>query len=124
MSYDIRLGVKVEGGNNLFAVIDEPSEYKNPTYNLGKMFRECTGRNFEQGRWYKVSDVLPLIEKGVRKLKFSPQKYRRFEPENGWGTVESALQGLEAMLECIRNNTETSCMTWNAIPIELMYVAW
>ena len=37
MSYDIRLGVKVEG-TDIIAVIDEP-EYSSPTYNKVEGFR-------------------------------------------------------------------------------------
>ena len=59
MSYDIRLGVKVEGGDNLFAVIAEP-RLDSPTYNLGTMFRECTSWDFEQA---------PLVFIGVCKFK-------------------------------------------------------
>ena len=41
MSYDLRIAVKVDGCDK-FAQIAEP-EYRSPTYNLGKMFRACTG---------------------------------------------------------------------------------
>ena len=67
MSYDIRIGVRVEGAPGCYAVIAEP-EYSSPTYNIGDMFRACTGWNFEQGEWYKVSEVLPLIQHGISEL--------------------------------------------------------
>lgn len=60
MSYDIRLAVRVEGapvnedGEPLYAVIGTP-EYDSPTYNLGDMFRACTGWDFKQGKFYRVS---------------------------------------------------------------------
>lgn len=46
MSYDLRIAVKVDGCDK-FAQIAEP-EYSNPTYNLGKMFRACTGWDYKQ----------------------------------------------------------------------------
>lgn len=83
MSYDIRLGVKVEGGDNLFAVIAEP-KLSDPTYNLREMFVNCTGWNYKQGEWYKVSEVIPLIENGIHELRFNSKEYEQYNPKNGW----------------------------------------
>lgn len=122
MSYDIRLGVKVEGGENLYAVIDEP-ERNNPTYNLGEMFRACTGWDYEQGKWYNVSEVLPLIEHGIHELRFNRKQYEKYDAPNGWGTTHSACEALESMLECIRHNSGDN-WTWNDIPLDLLYICW
>ena len=123
MSYDIRIGVKVDGAENLYAVIDEP-EYDSPTYNLGSMFRKCTGWNYEQGEWYKVADVLPLIQHGIQELSYYPSAYKKYNAPNGWGTVEDALKVLQSMEKCIRDNSEDASKTWNEIPLNLMYIRW
>lgn len=123
MSYDLRIGVKVEGAQDLYAVIAEP-EFSSPTYNLRKMFVACMGWDYEQGKWYKVTDVLPMIQHGIKELKFHHSKYRKYDAPNGWGTVESALKALESLEQCIRDNSEGASTTWNAIPIELMYMRW
>lgn len=123
MSYDIRLGVKVDGAKDLYAVVDEP-ELASPTYNLGQMFRKCTGWNYEQGKWYKVSDVLPLIQHGIQELSYHPSAYKKYNAPNGWGTVESALEALKSMEKCIRDNSEDASITWNEIPLDLMYIRW
>ena len=122
MSYDIRLSVKVEGGDNLYAIIDEP-ELDSPTYNLGPMFRKCTGWDFEQGEYYKVSDVLPLIQHGINELKFNEKAYRKYNAENGWGNTHDALRVLESLEECIRKNV-TGDWAWQEIPADLLYVQW
>ena len=122
MSYDIRVGVKVEGMDDYYAVISQP-EYHSPTYNLGQMFRACTGWNFEQGKWYKVSDVIPKIERGIHELKFNREKYTSLNPKNGWGNIDSALNALESMLECIVEETSGE-WTWNKIPAEHLYICW
>ena len=96
MSYDIRLGVKVEG-TDIIAVIETP-ELSSPTYNLGDMFRACTGWDFEQGKWYKVSDVLSLIQRGIFELICNRREYEKYNPENGWGDIDSAKRVLESML--------------------------
>ena len=123
MSYDIRLGVKVDGAKDLYAVVDEP-ELASPTYNLGQMFRKCTGWNYEQGKWYKVSDVLPMIQHGIQELSYHPSAYKKYNAPNGWGTVESALESLKSMEKCIRDNSEDASITWNEIPLDLMYIRW
>ena len=123
MSYDIRLGVKVAGAEDLYAVIDEP-ELSSPTYNLGEMFRKCTGWDYEQGVWYKITDVLPMIQHGINELSFHPKSYKKYNAPNGWGTVENALDALKSMEQCIRDNSEDASVTWNEIPLDLMYIRW
>lgn len=123
MSYDLRLAVKVEGGNNLYAVIDEP-ELSSPTYNLGKMFRACMDWDFNQGEWYKVSEVIPKIERGIHELRFSPKKYEQYNAPNGWGTINTAIASLNSLLECIERNVEGQDINWNSIPLDLLYIAW
>lgn len=130
MSYDIRLAVAVAGapvnedGEPLYAVIDEP-ELASPTYNLGDMFRACTGWDFKQGKFYRVSEVLPLIEKGIHELRFNAKAYKKYEPDNGWGSIGGALEALESMLECIRRNAPGSDnWSWQEVPLDCLYIAW
>lgn len=123
MSYDLRIGVKVEG-LDVIAVIDQP-EYDSPTYNLGKMFRACTGWNFEQGKWYNVKEFRPLIRHGIEELKNNQGRYKEFEPENGWGSISSALEALESLEKCIEENTgESYWGKWPKIPEEHLWVRW
>ena len=121
MSYDIRLGVKVDG-TDIIAVIEEPT-YHSPTYNLGVMFRACTGWDFEQGKWYLASEVWPLIEHGISELRMNGKKYDKYNPENGWGSRETALKALESLSECIQHTVEGD-WSWNQIPADKLYVSW
>lgn len=123
MSYDLRIGVKVDGAKDLYAVIAEP-ELSSPTYNLRNMFVACMGWDYEQGQWHKVSEVLPMIQHGIKELEYHPAKYKKYNAPNGWGTVESALKALKSLEECIRDNSAEASNTWNAIPLELMYMRW
>ena len=123
MSYDLRLAVKVAGAEDLYAVIDEP-ELASPTYNLGTMFRVCMGWDFEQGKWYNAAEVLPFIQHGINELKFNEPAYRKYNPDNGWGSTSSALNALQSLEECIRKNIPGNIWSWNEIPLELLYVSW
>ena len=115
MSYDLRVLVKVDG-TDLFAEIDRP-EYDSPTYNLGKMFRECTGWDFEQSKEYRCSEVIDNIVRGINELAIHPDKYQKYESPNGWGTLSGAKEALESLRDCIYENAEN-------IPIEHLWVRW
>lgn len=115
MSYDLHVSVKIEGLNQ-YASVARP-EYSNPTYNLGKMFRIVMGWDFKQGVEYNCSEVIDKINNGITRLKCFPNNYRKYEPTNRWGTVESAIRDLESLRDCIYETVEY-------IPIEHLYVRW
>jgi hypothetical protein len=126
MSYDLRIAVKVEGAekDNEFAIIAEP-ERNNPTYNLGEMFRACTGWDFKQSEFYKVSDVYQNIVRGIVNLTEHEDEFEKYNPPNGWGTTQSALAALKSLKECIDDIEDPhSWSGWNTFPKELRYVAW
>lgn len=115
MSYDLEIAVKVEGYGG-YATIATP-EYHSPTYNLGVMFRQCTGWHFSQSVYYNCNDVINNIQHGIDELTLNPEAYRQYEPSNKWGTVESALRDLKSLKNCIFEAAEE-------IPIEFLYVRW
>lgn len=121
MSYDIRFAVKVADHEDLYAVIGEP-KYSSPTYNVGKIFRKCMDWDFEQGKWYKIQDYIPNIEKGIHEMKYNAEEYKYLEPDNGWGSTDSVLNCLQSIIEYL---TEQLQWSWNGdIPIDCIYIAW
>lgn len=123
MSYDLRIAVKVvDKGKTYFPVIATPERHS-PTYNLGLMFRKCTGWDFNQGEFYRADKVLPKIEKGIHELKYNEEMYIKMNPENGWGDTKSALAALESLEKCIHGCTSgDEC--WEEMPLHLLWVAW
>lgn len=122
MSYDIRFGVKVEGMDGYIATIDKP-EYSNPTYNLRDMFVACMGWDYEQGTWYNCEEVFPKIRHGQEELTLYSQKYRKYNAENGWGTVSSAKECLNSVVQKIGEIVSGDC-SWNEIPLEHLWMRW
>lgn len=116
MSYDLEIGVKVAGADNLYARIAEPERHS-PTYNLGVMFRKCTSWDFEQSKWYRCADVIDNINHGIKELRTRRKHYEQYNAPNGWGTVDSAIEDLESLRNCIYEQCED-------IPIEYLYVRW
>lgn len=124
MSYDLALAVKVHGAENLYAKIARP-DFADPTYNVGTIIRKCTGWDFKQGEWYRVKDVLPLIERGIHEMRVNAWAYKQYEPENGWGSTKTVLEALESLLKCIYEEAES--FAWDgcsSVPIEHLYVKW
>lgn len=121
MSYDIRFGVKVAGAKDgIYAVIGEP-EHSSPTYNIGQILCQSTGWDFEQGEWYKVSEVLPRIERGIHELAFNSDGYKPLEPCNGWGNVTTAYEVLNSIMKWLVDLQGG----WNEdIPLECIYICW
>ncbi len=115
MSYDIRIGVQIANTDIIYP-IGEPN-YASPTYNLGKMFRVCTGWDFNQGEWYRADRVIEKIEHGWHELIINREQYRVYEPENKWGTVEGAIKILDSFVRCIYEFAED-------IPIDCLWVKW
>lgn len=98
MSYDIEFGVKTVAEDRFgekFAVIAVP-ELSSPTYNLREMFVACMDWDYKQGKWYPATDALEHIRHGIRELEDHREKYLEYNPPNGWGTLDGAL-------ECLRN---------------------
>lgn len=115
MSFDLRVSVKVDR-TDIYAVVGQP-EYNHPTYNIGKMLRECTGWEFNQRDHYNCEKVIKNIEKGIYELRTNEDEYKKYNAENGWGTTRTAIEALESLRECIYEYAET-------IPIKHLWVSW
>lgn len=85
MSYDIYFKIK-PADCELYVEIRHAS---NITWNLREMIVRSTGlewRNEENNGL--VKDVIPHIQKGLAELVNHPEKYKKYESPNGWGTIK------------------------------------
>jgi hypothetical protein len=123
MSYDIRICVKTTEKNNYgenLAVVHVP-EYDSPTYNLRPIFTKSMGWNYTQGVPYPLPDVLRRLKRGLKELAEHPDKYRALEPENRWGTVESAIECIDSWIDEIEDTLTGPTREW---PIETLWWRW
>ena len=85
------------------AVIETTVISKNITHNLNKMWREAkiydALYNFQD---MEVKEILPILEKGYEELVKYPDKYKKFNSPNGWGTYNQAILWLEELIEEMR----------------------
>ena len=115
MSYDIRIRVKVEGCGK-YVTVGYP-EYDSPTYNLRDMFVACMDWDYSQGEQYPCDFVIEKVERGIHELRTRREHYKQYNPKNGWGDIDSAIEVLESVRECIYEWAED-------IPIECLYFQW
>jgi hypothetical protein len=73
----------------------------NITHNLGGMFREAgiVWRNWEG---QKASRLLPIAEFGLELLLADPERFRKFEATNGWGSYPDAVRALSQLVDELR----------------------
>lgn len=96
MSLDFHLRYNIDG-NEIYVF------GKNITHNLGEMADKAgiyyaLWRPEEKG-WDKAIDIVPVLEKGLDKLKKKPDYYKKFDSPNGWGTYKHFVSFVEEVLE-------------------------
>lgn len=97
MSYDVKFKVKVEGVDAWVPVGDCEA---NITWNLRDMIEKSTGLP-----WINVAnnglckDIMPAIRKGYNELEMYPDKYKKYESPNGWGTIDGCVRFFGDILE-------------------------
>lgn len=91
---------------------DEYDEAKlashNVTHNLTKM-AEAIG--LYTVLWYpeemgitSASQMIAPLEKGIKELEANPEKYKEFNPSNGWGDYDVFVKFCKSVLDtCIKN---------------------
>lgn len=90
MSYDIDFRVKVANTEKYISVGDCSA---NITWNVRKIIELSTGLpwNNEENNGFCI-DVIPAIQKGLSELLAHGDKYKKYEAENGWGTVSGVIR--------------------------------
>ena len=121
MSYDIRFSVKVEGAKNVFAIIGRP-EYDSPTYNIRDIFVKSMDWDYNQGEWYPMAEVMPKIERGIHELTYNEKEYKKYNPSNGWGSTQSALECLQSIHDWFYPENMWDVEYDKDIPIECIYM--
>lgn len=103
MSYDVYLevptGSRAAGGPAMTTVYD-----RNHTSNTANMWREA-GCDIAEFEGKGAVEFGAALERAISEISTKRAYYRKFEPENGWGTVETTLDFLNDLLEaCDRHN--------------------
>lgn len=97
MSYDISFRVKVADTEKFIEVGECQA---NITWNVRKIIELSTGLPWlnEKNNGLCV-DIIPKIQQGLSELLKHPQKYKPYEAENGWGTVEGTIRFYQQIIK-------------------------
>lgn len=97
MSYNISFKVKVEGAD---AYVDVGACSANVTWNVRTIIELSTGLPWmNEPNNGRCLDVIPKIRHGLESLRTHPERYRPYEADNGWGTVEGTIHFFEQILK-------------------------
>lgn len=121
-----------EGKTN---TIDDETVYdSNITHNLGKMadkaglyealwrpyqlhpdYKEPNNYDiemeFEESHTMYAKDVIEPLEKGLKKLRDFPERYKKFDSSNGWGVYKNLVEFTEKYLEACKEYPEAIIIT-------------
>lgn len=82
MSLDIRLTVENEA-----SVVD-----KNITHNLNIMWKEAgVYEVLYESNGKTAEEILPTLKLGLQQLLAEPERFKKYDPPNGWGSYKVAL---------------------------------
>ncbi len=129
MSYDIRFCVETVCANtegDRHVVVHTPT-FDSPTYNYRKMFVAAMDWDYRQGEYYPMAAALEHIKLGLSRIEANPEEYRRYEPDNKWGTVEGAIKCMRSWVEEL-TPPDDGVFDWDNVlcfwPIEALWWRW
>jgi hypothetical protein len=83
---------------------------RNITHNLNKMAMEA---GIYEALWRPeeigvttAKQLVPLLETGLETLRSDPERFEKFNPENGWGDYENLVSFVETYLQACKENPD------------------
>lgn len=95
---------------SLYAVREVEVFEANITHNLTKMADEA---GLYKALWRPdelgidtAKVLIPLLENGLKQLQEDPERFKKLNPENGWGTYEALVSFTERYLEACNEHPD------------------
>lgn len=79
----------------------------NPNHIIGDTEAEY---EFEYNSNVYCEDLIPTIEDGLAELKSNPDKYKKFDSPNGWGSYDNFVPWVERYLSKLKEYPNMSVM--------------
>lgn len=94
VSYWVGFKVKVEGMDKYIEL-----DSFNYTCNLGMAMRVASGteKGIVELHQKKAEECLPILNKMIDEFTKHPDKYKQYEPANGWGSLQTCLTFLHKL---------------------------
>lgn len=65
-----------------------------------------------EDRLIKAGELTPRLRAGLEKLKSNPVHFKRFNPENGWGSYEGLVGFVENYLKACEEHPDAIVSAW------------
>ena len=79
--------------------------WANVTHNLVPMAKEADlYAILWRGGGKRAEEIVPTLQRGLERLRAEPERFRKLNPPNGWGSYEVFLAFVEEVLE--------ACQRW------------
>jgi len=83
----------------------------NITHNLGKMAMDaCIYEHLWRPNVLKANELIEPLRQGLHNLKSEPERYKKFNPENGWGSYEVFVEFIEKYLNACYQYPDSEVM--------------
>lgn len=105
MSYDIYLEAGT-GGSEPVTVYDW-----NYTSNCAPMWR-AAGADLAEFHGKTAADCAPILDVAVETMAADPDRFRKLDAPNGWGTYDTLLPRLVELLDAMRRHPATTVRVW------------
>lgn len=80
----------------------------NYTHNVTPMWREAgVYEALYKSEGKKAAEIITALERGIADMEARPEVYRVMNPENGWGSYDTALIWLRKVLAACRVHPDT-----------------
>ena len=83
---------------------------RNITHNLNNMAMEA---DIYMALWRPeaigvstAKQLVPLLETGLKAMQSDPERFKKFNPENGWGNYEGLVNFVETYLQACKENPD------------------
>lgn len=89
---------------------------QNITHNMTAMAEEagiydCLWRPKENDYW-NAKDLIEPLARAIEDMKERPEHYKKFNPENGWGSYDDFVPWLEELLRACRTFPDAEVAVW------------
>jgi hypothetical protein len=99
--------------------IDNNEVYdSNITHNLSKMAREVS-ENFYKALWRpeeinitQAFQLVPILSDGLKLLLCCPEKYKEYNPDNGWGSYNGLCDFVYNYIKACNEHPDANVKAW------------
>lgn len=88
----------------------------NITHNLGQMAEEAGIYKHlwrpEELNITKAKELIDPLREGLHRLKMDPERFKKFSPDNGWGTYDGLIKFVTNYLDACYEYPESTVETW------------